>query len=171
MKQEWTLESIIKIITPFLTLLTVIVGIYQFNTGQKENKQRELMQTDKEILSKFKENQNKVYAQAMEVISYLVTSEDYKSKEYVDNIKKFNQLYWVQLPAVQTSEVESSLDTLRNSLENLRRLNYSAKIPAFDSIRNLLPDQALSVSIAIRKSAIDYSLPQGLKGIGPYSEK
>jgi hypothetical protein len=168
--KNWSFENLIKLLTPILTLLTVVIGIYQFNLGQRENRRKEILQTDREILSKFKENQNKIYANAMEVISYLVTSDAYNSPEYKKKLTEFDQLYWVGLASVQTNQVESSLDTLRNSLENLKRLHFGKNSIA-DSIRDILPEQALSVSIAMRASSMDYSLPGGLQGLNADLDK
>ena len=128
------------------------------------------MQTDREILGKFKENQNKIYANAMTVISYLVTSEEYNSDEYKKKLNEFEQLYWVELASVQTNQVESSIDTLRNSIENLKRLHFG-KGSIADSIKDILPEQALSVSVAMRSSSMDYSLPGGLKGLNSDLDK
>jgi CHASE3 domain sensor protein len=166
MNQNWTIEGVVKIFTPLLTLVTVLVGIYQFNAGQKENRRRELIQTDRDILAKFKENQNRVYTEAMGVISYLITDTSYTSPEYQKNLQRFNQLYWVQLSFVENKDVENQMDTLYNSLQNLKMLGYHTRLPEFVEINESLPDKALAVSIAMKRSSMDYSLPEGLKIAG-----
>lgn len=164
-QSSWNLENIIKISSPLLTVAAVVIGMYQFNSGQRESRRKDQLQADRDIVSKFKENQNKVYSSALSVISYLATSTDYKSAAYKDNLDKFNQLYWVQLSYVDSREVDSALDVFHNSLENLRRMDYKTGFSKFDDIVESLPDQALSVSMAMKRSSIDYSLPKYIKAI------
>ena len=71
----------------------------------------------------------------------------------------------MQLSFVDTKEVDSALDVFHNSLENLKRMDYKAGISKFDDIAASLPDQALSVSMAMKRSSMDYSLPKFIKAI------
>lgn len=168
------LEPILKILTPLLTLITVFVGVFQFNAGQRENKTRELNmrqieidkmnnQLNREILGKFKENQNKVYSEAMSTIGYLATHKDHTSEKYQETLNRFNQLYWVELSSVATESVNKALLIFQNILNNLQNNQYrfiNEKI--YD-----LQDAAEKIAEAMRESSMDYSLPGGLKGLGP----
>ncbi|MBC7886674.1 MAG: hypothetical protein H7Z13_02215 [Ferruginibacter sp.] len=168
------LETFLKLFTPILTLATVMVGVYQFNEGQKENKTRELnmrqMEIDKmnnqlnrEILAKFKENQNKIYAEAMSTIGYLATHKDYVSEKYQETLNRFNQLYWVELSSVATEDVNKKLLIFQNILSNLQNNQYRF---INDKIYDL-QEAAEQVAEAMRASSMDYSLPGGLRGLEP----
>jgi len=172
MESSSKLETALKIITPLLTLITVMVGVYQFNAGQKENKTRELnmrqMEIDKmnnqmnrEILAKFKDNQNKIYSETMSAIGYLATHKDYKTEKYQEHLNRFNQLYCVDLSSVATENVNTQLMKFQNMLKNLQNNNYRL---IDDKIYDL-QEAAENVAVAIRESSMDYSLPGGLKGL------
>ncbi len=165
-------DHILKVLTPLLTLITVIVGVYQFNKGQKENKEKEFnirkLETEKmnnqlnrEILSKFKENQNKIYSEAMDVIGFLATNTDYQTKEYQEKLNRFNQLYWVGLSFVATKEVETELLKFQTILKNLQVNDYrNIDDKLFD-----LQEAAESIANAMKNSSMDYTLPGGLRGL------
>jgi len=166
------LEAMLKIFTPILTLLTVVVGVYQFNTGQRENKTRELNmrqleidkmnnQLNREILAKFKDNQNKIYTEAMSTIGYLITHQDPTQERYKEALNRFNQLYWVELSSVATEAVNNKLLVFQNILTNLQNNDFRG----FDKKVFDLREAAAAVAEAMRESSMDYSLPGGLRGL------
>ena len=120
-------------------------------------------QLNREILAKFKENQNKVYSEAMSTIGYLATHKDHTSEKYQETLNRFNQLYWVELSSVATENVNKALLIFQNILNNLQNNQYrfiNEKI--YD-----LQDAAEKIAEAMRESSMDYSLPGGLKGLDP----
>jgi hypothetical protein len=178
MESPSKLETGLKIFTPLLTLVTVIVGVYQFNLGQEQTKNRELnmrqMEIDKmnnqlnrEILSKFKDNQNKIYSETLSVIGYLATHKEYTTEKYKENLTRFNQLFYVDLSSVATDDVNKQLLIFQNGLKNLAMNNYRG----IDVEMDKLQDAAENVALAIRESSMDYSLPGGLKGLDSSGKK
>ena len=165
-------DFMLRFFTPILTLITVIVGVYQFNKGQKENKDREIgmrqmeirkmtFETNREILSKFKENQNKAYADMLSVIGYIATHNDYKDKKYQEAVEKFELLYWVGLAAVSTPQVDTAILKFHLTFQNVKQNNYRY----LDDSLVSLQIGADNVANAMKISSRDYSLPGGLKGL------
>ena len=172
------LEIGLKMATPLLTLLTVIVGLYQFNSGQQQTKKRELdmrqteidkmtNQANREILTKFKDNQNKVYSETLSIIGYLATHKEYTTDKYKENLARFNQLYYVDLSSVATDSVNNQLLIFQNILRNLAMNDYRG----IDAAMGDLQDAAENVALAIRESSMDYSLPGPLKGLDTSGKK
>ena len=104
MDTEKRTELTIKIISSVITLATVVIGVWQFNAGQKEIKEREIQQRKFELekmnnqaiietLSKFKEQQNKLYIETTSVLSYLTVNNDFNSPKYKEKLERFWQLY------------------------------------------------------------------------------
>jgi hypothetical protein len=166
------MEIFIKLLPSIITLAAVVAGIWQFNAGQKENKTRELNmrqmeiekmnnQSNREILAKFKENQNRIYSEAMSVVGYIATHKDWKSEKYQEAVTKFDQLYWVDLSSVATENVNKALLKFQNILKNLQMNSYNnINEKIYD-----LQEAGENVAIAIRESSMDYTLPGGLKGL------
>ncbi len=170
MDAEKKTELSVKVFTAVLTLATVIIGVWQFNKGQKEIKEREIVQRNFELtkmskqasldaLAKFKEIQNQKYVEAAGVVSYLAVSEDFESAEYKARLKRFWQLYWVELSSVETAEVESAMvhfgDVLK-ALEESHFKNFKESKPALNAT-------SYAVAQAIKKSAKTWALPDGLQ--------
>ncbi len=173
MDTEKKLDYLLKFLTPILTLTTVAIGIYQFNKGQRINKEKEIEQSKREaasrsyqmnmqVLSKFKENQQKVYSETMSVVGYLAnnTAEN-STQKYTDSYNRFYQLYWVELAPVESAELDTALLYFKNILDDLRRNNF----------RNIedkeldLELKANDVAGAISRSLRDWKLPGGLTGL------
>ena len=164
-----------KLLPFLLTLLTVIVGLYQFNKGQKENADSRDYQFNMQILSKFKETQQKVYSETMSLVGYLSNNTDeINSDKYKENYNRLEQMYWVDLAPVESPGVDTTLIHFKNDLDNLwyNKDNYwsgSSKL-TFNDVRvrkvYALKDRANAVADAIKNSSMDWSLPGGLKGLG-----
>ncbi|HMI77765.1 MAG TPA: hypothetical protein VK484_03185, partial [Ferruginibacter sp.] len=52
MDKEKRIDYLLKFSGTFLTVLTVIIGIYQFNKGQLINKEKEIEQAKREAVSR-----------------------------------------------------------------------------------------------------------------------
>lgn len=170
MAPDKKIELIIQAATALLTLATVMVGIWQFNKGQIDIKTREIEQRNFELekmtnqatietLSKFKEIQNKYYIEATSIVSYLTVSENFESQEHKNKVERFWQLYWVELSAVETPEVESAMVTFGRHLQELQEKQFSN----FKEKQQDLKISSYELAQAIKKSASTWTLPEGLK--------
>ena len=159
----------IELVGYMLTLATVIVGVWQFNKGQRELKEREIEQRNFELtkmnnqatietLSKFKELQTKQYIEATSIVSYLTVNENFESQQHKDKLEKFWQLYWVELSAVETREVESAMVKFGNILKEVQDGNFKN----FKEKQKELKNSGYEVAQAIKKSANTWDLPEGL---------
>ena len=172
MDSDKKIDYLIKISGTFLTLLTVVIGIYQFNKGQRINKQKEIEQSKREaagrnyqmnmqVLSRFKENQQKVYSETMSVVAYLANNtEQNATPKYKETYNRFYQLYWVELVPVESSAVDTAMLYFKSSLYNLEGRNFKS-----DSIVLDLQLRANDIAEAISKSLRDWKLPGGLTGL------
>ncbi|HVE58389.1 MAG TPA: hypothetical protein VNB22_16270 [Pyrinomonadaceae bacterium] len=165
------IELIAGIVTPLLALATVLIGIWQFNKGQRELKDREINQRNFELekmnnqanletLSKFKELQSKLYNETTSIIGYLAVSDDFKSAEYKAKLERFWQLYWVELSTVETEDVEDAMVEFGDILEELQ----DTKFKDFEDKQDDLKNAAYDVAQAIKESVRTWELPEGLKG-------
>lgn len=152
-----------------LTLTTVIVGVWPFNHGLEQIKEKEVAQRKFEIekmnnqatietLSKFNEIQNKYYVETTSVVSYLTVNENFKSPEYKSKAERFWQLYRVELSSVETKEVETAMVKFGRHLQSLQENDFNN----FMSEKQALRIASYEIAQAIKKSASTWELPQGL---------
>jgi hypothetical protein len=161
MKEKFE-DYFVKFFPFVLTLITVVVGLIEFNKGQKANADSRDYQFNMQILSKFKETQQKVYSETMGLVGYLSSSTaEFKSQKYKDSFNRLNQIYWVDLAAVQSHGVDSALIYFKNDLDNLIANDFRN----IDAKELQLQGHANDVAEAIRKSSMDWSLPGGLVGL------
>lgn len=169
MEQDKKVELIIKIVSPLLTLVAVIVGIWQFNSGQRALKEREIEQRNFELSkmnnaatiemgTKFKERQTGLYIETCSVISYLIVNKNFTTQQYQDKLERFWQLYWVELSAVETREVERAMVNFGNILTELQNNNFRN----FQELRQDFIATGYKVAQAIKISARTWEPPQGL---------
>jgi hypothetical protein len=78
----------------------------------------------KRLLSDFKRKQTQLYYETTSVISFLTVSNDYKSELYREKLSRFWQLYWVELSAVETKEVETAMVSFGNIITELEQANF-----------------------------------------------
>ena len=170
MDSEKRIDITIRILSAVITLATVVVGVWQFNKGQSEMKEREIEQRKFELekmnnqasietLTRFKEMQNKLYTETTSVISYLTIHKDYHSTKYKEKIDRFWQLYWVELSFVETKEVEGSMVKFGRILEELQENNF-ADMPVRQSELRIA---GYEVAQSIKASAKSWSLPEMLQ--------
>lgn len=155
-------DYFMKFFPSILTLFTVLIGVYQFNKGQKANTESRDYQFNMQILSKFKETQQKIYSETMDVVGYLSNNAtDNQTQKYKDSLSRFNQLYWVDLAAVQSPGVDTAMLYFKNDLDNLKANDFRT----LDKTSVDLMDHANGVAEAIRRSSMNWSLPGGLVGL------
>lgn len=170
MDADKRIELTIKILTSVITLATVIIGIWQFNKGQAELKDREITQRKFELtkmnnqatietLTKFKEMQNKLYGEAIEVVGYLTVHTDYESPKYKETLDRFWQLYWVGLSTVETPEVEQKMKDFGDLLKETKAVNLLTT----EQQQTRLTNAGYYVAQAIKKSSRTWLLPESLQ--------
>jgi hypothetical protein len=171
MDREKKIDLIIKVGGSILTLATVVIGVSQFNKGQKDLKEREIAQRRSELskmkteavietLSKFKELQNKLYIEATSVISYLAVNENFGSKEHKDKLEKFWRLYWGELSAVESDAVEAAMKHFGDTLKMIEDNNFTN----FKEKQRELKNACYQVAQAIKVSTRTWELPEILEG-------
>lgn len=171
MDREKKIELLIKVSGSLLTLATVVIGVSQFNKGQKELKEREIAQRQSELtkmktqaiietLSKFKELQNKLYIEATSVISYLSVNKNFGSQEHKDKLEKFWRLYWGELSAVETDAVETAMKHFGDTLKIIEDSNFKN----FKEKQQELKNACYQVAQAVKISARTWELPKILEG-------
>lgn len=170
MQTEKRVELLVKVVGTLLTFFTVIIGIWQFNKGQRDLKDRDIEQRKAELtelsakasiemLSKFKELQMKIYLDAGDVLSYLIVNEDFRSAEYKAKVQRFWELYWVELAVVETPKIESTMMQFGNILKDMQDHDFSN----FKERQHELELAGYAVAQAIKQSASVWELPDGLK--------
>lgn len=169
MEQDKKVELIIKIVSPLLTMVAVIVGIWQFNSGQQALKEREIAQRNFELskmnnaatieaVAKFKELQTRLYIETCSVISYLIVNKNFTMPQYREKLERFWQLYWVELSAVETQEVAEAMVDFGNVLTELQDNNFEN----FQEHQREFTTTGHKVAMAIQISARTWEPPQGL---------
>lgn len=169
MEQDKKIELVVKIVSPLLTLLAVIVGIWQFNSGQSALKEREIAQRNFELskmnneatieaVAKFKERQTGLYIETCSIISYLIVNKNFTAPQYREKLERFWQLYWVELSAVETEEVERAMVNFGNVLTELQNNNFSN----FQEHEQDFIATGYKVAKAIKISARTWEPPDGL---------
>lgn len=162
MDTEKKVDYFFKLLPSVLTLLAVVVGLYQFNKGQRANIESRDYQFNMQILSKFKETQQKIYSETMSVVAFLSSDTAYTSQKYKDNLTRFKQLYWVELTPVQSKGVEIALIKFWTDFRNLEMNKF--KVNASGKEIDLTED-ASALSDSIKISIMDWTLPGGLTGL------
>lgn len=164
-------DQIIKILTPILTIAGIIVGVWQFNKGQSILQKKELQQRQFELkkmlvgnqfeaIAKFKELQSVKYKEAAETISNIIYSDNYQSDEFKKYLKRFWQLYWVELSAVEDGKVESAMVKLGHFVEDLEKRHFEN---VTGEEKSELYSLGYSVAQAIKESSKTWQLPEGFE--------
>lgn len=141
------LKLITELTVPLLAIVGLLIGVWKFNKHQQ-------FQT----ISKFKETQASKYKEATETISYIIYSDDYDSEEFQQKLKRFWQLYWVELSAVEDKNVEFAMKKLGNHLETLIKRDFKN---VTENEKKNLHKFGYFVAQAIKKSSKKWSLPKG----------
>lgn len=160
-----------KLIAPLITIAGLLVGVMQFNKGQENLQQKELAQRRFELkkmeignqfeaIVRFKEMQAAKYKEATETVSNIIYSDNYQSPAFKKTLKRFWQLYWVELSAVEDQQVETAMKVLGDYIGDLEKRNFANMTQEKkDSLYNLGYD----VAQAIKESSKSWELPKGLE--------
>jgi hypothetical protein len=168
-------ELAIKVISPILTLLGILFGVYQFNKGQESLQEKELVQQNKELqqrafelekmqlgnefeaIAKFKEMQAVKYKEATETISSIIYSDDYASDKFKKDLERFWQLYWVELSAVEDQQVEAAMVSLGNVIGVLEEKQFR---DITQQEKDSLFSKGYAVAQAIKASSKNWEFPK-----------
>lgn len=164
-----TLLKVLGMITP---LLTVIIGVWQFNKGQKLIKEKEIEQRKFEInklnqqytaenLKKFKENQSQLYNETARVISFLANSKNIEAPEYESKIQRFRELYWVELASVESREVAARMVKIGQYVEKLEECIETSQNAK--EIQKKLNIEGLNLAGIIKKEFQNWEYPEFIK--------
>jgi hypothetical protein len=171
MEAQTKIELVIKIIGPIITVTGILIGVWQFNKGQRNMQIKELEQRQFELkkmqignqfeaIAKFKELQSKKYTEATEVISNIIYTDNYQSDDFKKSLRRFWQLYWVELSAVEDSQVETAMVRLGNHIELLSAKDFQN---VTESEKKELHSLGYSVAQAIKSSSKTWELPEGFE--------
>jgi len=96
-----------------------------------------------------KQQQIKLYYETTSVISFLTVNSDFKSIRYKEKLERFWELYWVELSAVETKEVEQAMVIFGNILKELQDNDFTN----FSELQDELKITGYKVAQAIKKSS------------------
>ena len=97
-------------------------------------KDTDLIKISADAIEKFKDKKHEIeleksrktlYAETISTIGFIISSEDFKSDEFKRNLQRFWQLYWVELPGVESNTVATAMINLGKTIENLEKGEYS----------------------------------------------
>lgn len=170
MEASTRIELAAKIIAPLITIAGILVGVMQFNKGQENLQRKELEQRQFELrkmqignqfeaIARFKEIQATKYKEATETISNIIYSDDYQSAAFKKALKRFWQLYWVELSAVEDAQVEAAMVALGNFISGLEKRNFHN---ITEEEKAELFNLGYDVAQAIKRSSKNWELPEGL---------
>jgi hypothetical protein len=168
MEASTRVELAAKIITPLLTIAGILVGVMQFNKGQENLQRKELEQRQFELqkmqignqfeaVARFKEMQASKYKEATETISNIIYSDNYQSAAFKKALKRFWQLYWVELSAVEDAQVEEAMVKLGSFIGDLEKRNFENMT---EEDKEKLFRLGYSVAQAIKESSKSWELPE-----------
>lgn len=163
------IELAAKIIGPLITIVGILVGVMQFNKGQENLQRKELEQRQFELkkmqlssqfeaMAKFKELQTTKYKEATETISNIIYSDNYQSPAFRKSLKRFWQLYWVELSAVEADTVENTMKRLGDFIVELEKKNFENMT---EEEKADLYHLGYEVAQAIKVSSKNWELPEG----------
>lgn len=102
-------DNIVKLLTPLIAILGLLVGIWQFNQQQTVNDKMEFKR-------KIWEKQLDAYSEIADLTSRLVTA---KKDQKIDSLsQRFEQLYWGKLPLFEDTVVQRSLKDFYDALHD-----------------------------------------------------
>lgn len=107
--KRWDLR--IKIAAPIITVIGLLVGVWQFTAGQSAQLQRQSAQIAENDRLEFKrrmwEKQLDTYMKVSGAVGRIATAED--DKELRKEIANFDALYWGEMIYVQDEAVEKTM--------------------------------------------------------------
>lgn len=117
--RKW--DIIIKgIITPIIAVITVLFGIYQYTDSQAKSLEREYQLKKLERQEQAFEEKVSLYKETRQTLSFLSTNSEFESKLFESKTNRFWELYWGDLAAVESREIETLMIRYGNYLTQLK---------------------------------------------------
>jgi hypothetical protein len=149
-QRKW--EIIIKaVITPLVAVVTVLVGIWQYTDSQKITLEREYELRKLERQEAAFNEKSALYKETRQILAFLASTTIVDSAVFESKVDRFWELYWGDLAAVESKEVESLMVQFANYLSDLKM----SDAPETDSTRANLKQIALSFSHQTRKELME----------------
>ena len=118
--RKW--DIIIKgVITPIIAVITVLVGIYQYTDGQRKSVEKEFELRKLERQQARFEEKAILYKEARRILSFLSTSDEEESKTFHQKKDRFWELYWGDLAAVESKQIETLMVKFGRGLSKLEK--------------------------------------------------
>ena len=139
--RKW--DIIIKgIITPIIAVITVLFGIYQYTDSQAISLEREYQLKKLERQEQAFEEKASLYKETRQTLSFLSTNSEFESKLFESKTNRFWELYWGDLAAVESREIETLMVRFGNYLTQLKNNPKSER----EAIQKELQQISLSLS-------------------------
>lgn len=139
--RKW--DIIIKgIITPIIAVITVLFGIYQYTDSQQKSIEKEYQLKRLDRQEQAFEEKAALYKETRQILSFLSTNDEFESALFESKENWFWELYWGDLAAVESKEIESLMVRFGRQLNNLETVNAANK----ESIQKDLKQISLSFS-------------------------
>ena len=126
--RKW--DIIIKgIITPIIAVITVLFGIYQYTDSQQKSLEREYQLKKIDRQEQAFEEKVALYKETRQILSFLSTYNEFESALFESKKNRFWELYWGDLAAVESREIESIMvrfGQLLTKLENGNKIEKKA---------------------------------------------
>ena len=107
-------DGILKLLTPILTLLTVLVGIYQFHKEQVINETQEFK---RQLWTRRLD----AYTQTSELVSSIIASANRGQNKKLDSLTlKFEEVYMSKLPLFDDKTLNGKMENFHTELDNFR---------------------------------------------------
>jgi hypothetical protein len=145
-KRKW--DVLLGAIAPFLTVVAIIVGIWQFDAAQKQREKDERTSRIAESRTEFERRlwlqKLETYGKIADVTGEVLTAQEKPGAAADAASQKFEQAYWGTMVLVEDKTVESAMIEFRRELRDLRT--------GFRSDTDRLKDRALILMKACRES-------------------
>ena len=118
--RKW--DIIIKgIITPLIAVVTILFGIYQYTDSQTKSLEREYELKRIERTEKAFEEKSVLYRETRQLLAFLATNKDIDSHMFGSNKIRFWELYFGDLAAVESKEIEGLMVKFGSLLSKLEK--------------------------------------------------
>ena len=116
-------EIIIKAVAPVLTVVGILIGVYEFQAGERNTKEREYELIARQDSIEFK---RKVWEQQLEVYRNLagaagqLSTATGNAQEFQKAADKFEQIYWGTAPLFEDESTEAAFKDLHLAVGDFR---------------------------------------------------
>jgi hypothetical protein len=122
-----TVSEVLLLIKDQVPTMTAVVGgiwvAFTYLRDKREAHEQSQRQSENEAATRsiearkpFLTHQLKVYKETAEVAGKLVTTPDRSSAEWIENTKRFEQLFWTELPLVEDNNVRDAMESAQGKL-------------------------------------------------------